>query len=44
MAQKSRTVYICTSCGYESLRMYGKCPGCGEWNTLEEQQQEPEKK
>ena len=39
MASKSKTVYICTSCGYESLRLYGKCPGCGEWNTLEEQVQ-----
>lgn len=37
MAAKNKTVYICSNCGYESLRMYGKCPGCGEWNTLEEQ-------
>lgn len=37
MASKTKTVYICSQCGYESLRQYGKCPGCGEWNTLEEQ-------
>ncbi len=37
MAAKNKTVYICSECGYESLRMYGKCPGCGAWNTLEEQ-------
>lgn len=37
MASKSKTVYICSACGYESLRQYGKCPGCGEWNTLDEQ-------
>ncbi|MBQ9083576.1 MAG: DNA repair protein RadA [Clostridia bacterium] len=37
MAAKNKTVYICSECGYESLRLYGKCPGCGAWNTLEEQ-------
>ncbi len=37
MAAKNKTLYICSECGYESLRLYGKCPGCGAWNTLEEQ-------
>ncbi|MEA3357666.1 MAG: DNA repair protein RadA [Patescibacteria group bacterium] len=32
----SKSLYICSSCGYESLRWTGKCPNCGEWNTLEE--------
>ena len=27
--------YICSSCGYGSASWYGKCPQCGEWNTLE---------
>lgn len=36
MAQKSKLVYICTNCGYESVKWAGKCPDCGEWNTLEE--------
>ena len=39
---KSSTVYICRECGYESSRWYGKCPSCGEWNTLEEQMQQAE--
>ena len=34
MAVKS--VYICKECGYESAKWYGKCPSCGEWNTMEE--------
>lgn len=34
---KSKNVYVCTECGYESSKWYGKCPSCGEWNTLEEQ-------
>ena len=34
---KEKTVYVCDSCGYETPRWMGKCPGCGSWNTLEEQ-------
>jgi len=30
------TAYVCQSCGQESLRWAGQCPGCGEWNTLVE--------
>ena len=37
MAGKSKTVYACTACGAESAKWYGRCPNCGEWNTLEEQ-------
>ena len=36
MAGKTKTVYICTECGYESSKWNGKCPSCGKWNTLEE--------
>lgn len=34
---KTKTVYICSECGYQSPKWYGKCPGCGEWNTLNEE-------
>ena len=34
---KTKSVYVCRECGYESSKWYGKCPSCGEWNTLEEQ-------
>ena len=37
---KARNVYVCSECGYESGKWYGKCPSCGEWNTLEEQGRE----
>ncbi len=37
MAGKSKSVYVCTSCGYETAKWLGKCPDCGEWATLEEQ-------
>ncbi|MDD5796838.1 MAG: DNA repair protein RadA [Oscillospiraceae bacterium] len=37
MASKIKSVYICSECGYESPKWYGKCPGCGEWNTMNEE-------
>ncbi|MBR6788011.1 MAG: DNA repair protein RadA [Clostridia bacterium] len=33
---KPKTVYVCSQCGYESARWYGKCPSCEQWNTMEE--------
>lgn len=33
---KKKIEYVCSSCGYTSSAYYGKCPNCGEWNTLEE--------
>ena len=34
---KRKTVFICYECGYESARWLGKCPGCNQWNTLNEE-------
>lgn len=34
---KSKSLYICSVCGYESVKWYGCCPGCGEWNTMNEE-------
>ncbi len=36
MATKSKTVYVCSECGYETAKWMGKCPSCGSWSTLEE--------
>ena len=36
MANKKRTVYVCTECGGETGNWAGKCPSCGMWNTLKE--------
>lgn len=33
---KQKTIFACTSCGYEHPKWNGKCSGCGEWNTLVE--------
>ena len=34
---KIKSVYICSECGHESPKWYGKCPSCGEWNTMNEE-------
>ncbi|MGA2011215.1 MAG: DNA repair protein RadA [Solirubrobacteraceae bacterium] len=36
MARPS-SIHVCSACGHESARWAGRCPGCGEWNTLVEQ-------
>lgn len=33
---KSKVVYICSECGYESAKWIGKCPECDGWNTFAE--------
>ena len=37
MAGKIKTVFVCKECGYETPKWMGQCPGCNEWNTLEEE-------
>lgn len=34
---KEKTVWYCTSCGNESAKWMGRCPACGEWNTMVEE-------
>ncbi len=37
MADKVKSIYVCTECGAESPKWYGRCPSCGEWNSLQEE-------
>ena len=37
MAKGKTTIYFCQSCGYESSKWMGQCPGCREWNTFVEE-------
>ncbi len=37
MATKAKTVWYCSSCGNESPKWMGRCPACGEWNTMIEE-------
>lgn len=34
---KSKSVFVCNSCGYESIGWLGQCPECGEWNSFVEE-------
>lgn len=34
---KTKTVFVCNECGYESPKWLGKCPACNEWNTFYEE-------
>ena len=33
---RSKTVYECNQCGYQTAKWYGRCPDCGAWNSFEE--------
>ena len=37
MANKIKTVFVCSNCGYESSKWLGKCPACNEWNSFYEE-------
>ena len=34
---KIKSKFVCSNCGYETVKFWGKCPNCGEWGTLEEE-------
>ena len=36
-AKKGKSKYICSECGYSSLKWLGKCPNCDSWGTFEEE-------
>ncbi len=38
---KSKYIYTCNQCGYESSKWNGKCPSCGAWNSFEENISQP---
>ncbi|MBN1824120.1 MAG: DNA repair protein RadA [Endomicrobiales bacterium] len=39
-ASKIKTIFRCQNCGYSSAKWLGRCPDCGGWNTLTEEQQQ----
>ena len=41
---KARSVFYCTECGNETPKWAGKCPACGAWNTVVEQEAAPKAK
>lgn len=35
--KKSKTVFVCDNCGYESVKWVGRCPICDAWNSFKEE-------
>lgn len=33
---KSNVQYVCSDCGWNGAKWYGRCPNCGQWGTIEE--------
>jgi len=38
---RAKSSYVCNQCGYESPKWTGKCPECGQWNSLEKSEVQP---
>lgn len=38
---KDKTRFVCQACGYETIKWFGQCPGCKEWNTMVEEKVTP---
>jgi DNA repair protein RadA/Sms len=41
---KKETLFVCQNCGHKSGKWLGKCPECGEWNSLVEEKSQPARK
>jgi len=44
MTKKDRSIYVCQSCGYQTLKWMGRCPDCGQWNSIVEELFKPDRK
>ncbi|MCI5122732.1 MAG: DNA repair protein RadA, partial [Candidatus Electrothrix sp. AUS4] len=40
MPPKERKIYLCSACGHESRKWLGRCPECGEWDSLNERKKQ----
>lgn len=38
---KATTEFVCRDCGHRQAKLDGKCPACGQWNTLQEEDKRP---
>ncbi len=38
---KEKTIFYCTACGNETMKWQGRCPACGQWNTIVEHKASP---
>lgn len=35
--KKEKSFFVCSECGYQSVKLLGRCPNCGKWNTFIEE-------
>ena len=43
MKKTPETIFVCQNCGHQSRKWLGKCPECGEWNSLVEERADAKK-
>lgn len=41
--KKTKTMFLCSECGYTSIKWLGRCPDCGEWQTFAEKEEANQK-
>ncbi|MBW2144345.1 MAG: DNA repair protein RadA [Deltaproteobacteria bacterium] len=41
MAKKNKSIFVCQSCGYQTPKWLGRCPDCGQWNSMVEESERP---
>src|SRR5215510_12441790 len=44
MKKSAETVFVCQGCGHQTGKWLGKCPECGEWNSLVEERVQAQRK
>jgi DNA repair protein RadA/Sms len=37
----AKSIFVCSACGQQTPKWHGRCPGCGEWNTIVEEAPAP---
>jgi len=37
MKKKEKSIFVCSECGYQTVKLLGRCPNCGNWNTFIEE-------
>ncbi|MGC8977213.1 MAG: DNA repair protein RadA [Candidatus Ratteibacteria bacterium] len=35
--KKEKSIFVCSECGYQTIKYLGRCPNCGKWNTFIEE-------
>jgi len=41
MAKKNKSIFVCQSCAYQAPKWLGRCPDCGQWNSMVEESERP---